>query len=378
VDRRLALLAFGSFVVATDGTLIVGLLRRVAADLSASPAAIGQSIAVFAFAYAAGAPLLIVRTRGWRQERVLLSALILFAAANLATALAGSLATLLAARVVAGAAAGAFTPTAAALAAVSVERRGRALAFVVGGASAAAIVGVPLGTIVGVYLGWRAAFFLVAAMSLALIAALLKGPRESGRLPQPGSSRPLPRRRLLMTLLVTLLWATGSFTFFTYLAVVLHKTAGVSGLGVALYLLLFGIAGTIGVTVAGRAVDARGGAAILTLALLFVAASLSGLALTAAVTPPHGVAVVVTAAMVILYGLGTWAVTPPQQDRLLRNGNSGRVVLSMNASALYGGVAIGGALGGIILTASHSIPTLCIVAAAVEIGAVLIAWPSNH
>jgi predicted MFS family arabinose efflux permease len=149
VDRRLALLAFGSFVVATDGTLIVGLLRRVAADLSASPAAIGQSIAVFAFAYAAGAPLLIVRTRGWRQERVLLSALILFAAANLATALAGSLATLLAARVVAGAAAGAFTPTAAALAAVSVERRGRALAFVVGGASAAAIVGVPLGTIVG-------------------------------------------------------------------------------------------------------------------------------------------------------------------------------------------------------------------------------------
>jgi predicted MFS family arabinose efflux permease len=175
-------------------------------------------------------------------------------------------------------------------------------------------------------------------MSLALIAALLKGPKESGRLPQPGSSRPLPRRRLLMTLLVTLLWATGSFTFFTYLAVVLHKTAGVSGLGVALYLLLFGIAGTIGVTVAGRAVDARGGAAILTLALLFVAASLSGLALTAALTPPHRVAVVVTAAMVILYGLGTWAVTPPQQDRLLRNGNSGRVVLSLNASALYGGV----------------------------------------
>jgi len=92
VNRRLALLASGSFVVATDGTLIVGLLRRVAADLSASPSATGQSIAVFALAYAAGAPLLIVLTRRLRQDRVLLAALILFAAANLATALAQSLA----------------------------------------------------------------------------------------------------------------------------------------------------------------------------------------------------------------------------------------------------------------------------------------------
>ena len=220
VNRRLALLASGSFVVATDGTLIVGLLRRVAADLSASPSATGQSIAVFALAYAAGAPLLIVLTRRLRQDRVLLAALILFAGANLATALAQSLASLLAARVLAGASAGVFTPTAAALAAVGPgQRRGRALAFVVSGASAAAIVGVPLGTILGVYLGWRSAFFLVVAMTLALIVALAKGVDRSEGSPRLDSSAYPPRRRLLMTLMVTLLWAAGSFTFFTYFAV---------------------------------------------------------------------------------------------------------------------------------------------------------------
>jgi MFS transporter, DHA1 family, inner membrane transport protein len=375
VNRRLALLAFGSFVVATDGTLIVGLLRRVAADLSASPSATGQSIAVFALAYAAGAPLLIVLTRRWRQERVLLAALILFAAANLATALAQSLASLLAARVLAGACAGVFTPTAAALAAVGpVKRRGRALAFVVSGASAAAIVGVPLGTILGVYLGWRSAFFLVVAMTLALIVALAKGVDRSEGSPRLDSSAYLPRGRLLMTLMVTLLWAAGSFTFFTYFAVVLHRTAGVGGLGVALYLLLFGLAGIVGVTLAGRAIDAHNGATALGLALAVVAASLLGLTVIAIVTPPHGIAAGLTAAMVLLYGLGTWGVTPPQQHRLLMNGRSGRMTLSLNASALYAGVAMGGALGGIILTTSHSITALCAVAAAIEIAAALAAW----
>jgi predicted MFS family arabinose efflux permease len=43
IDRRLVLLAAGAFVVASDGTLIVGLLREIASSLAISPATAGQA-----------------------------------------------------------------------------------------------------------------------------------------------------------------------------------------------------------------------------------------------------------------------------------------------------------------------------------------------
>ena len=52
------------------------------------------------------------------------------------------------------------------------ERRGMALAIVVGGINVANIVGVPLGTAVGTAFGWRAAFVMVGLIALAAFAAI--------------------------------------------------------------------------------------------------------------------------------------------------------------------------------------------------------------
>jgi len=48
IDRRLVLLAAGAFVVASDGTLVVGLLRQIADSIAVSPATAGQAVTVFA------------------------------------------------------------------------------------------------------------------------------------------------------------------------------------------------------------------------------------------------------------------------------------------------------------------------------------------
>jgi predicted MFS family arabinose efflux permease len=74
-------------------------------------------------------------------------------------------------------------------------------------------------------------------------------------------------------------------------------------------------------------------------------------------------------AAIAVYGVGTWAVTPPQQQRLLAEANDERFLLSLNASALYGGVAVGSALGGAILAAAGSVADLCWLAAAIEVAA---------
>jgi predicted MFS family arabinose efflux permease len=296
-----------------------------------------------------------------RPERLAAGALALFAVANAATAAAPSYAALLGARVLAAACAGVFMPTAALVAARAAgeERRGRALAIVVGGSSAATALGVPLGTLVGGAVGWRAVFYAVAIAS-ALIAAAATSLRTEAPPAAPA------RAGVPLTLATTLLWATGSFTFFTYVAVVLARRASVGTAGLAAFLLLFGLVGIAGAAAAGRLTDARGPITPLVGALLLVTVALAGLAVATGR--------VAAAALVALYALGTWAVTPPQQHRLVAAGGDTGFLLSLNASALYAGVALGSGLGGAILAATGSIAALCGVAAGLELLAVASAW----
>src|SRR5262249_40873706 len=100
------------------------------------------------------------------------------------------------------------------------ERRG--IAIVNGGTSVAVALGVPLGAMVGHTLGWRMTFVGVGIMASIAIAGLCFGiPRGI----DTGLSAPSIRDRLavvrqvplLTGFLVTMLWATGAYTVYTYL-----------------------------------------------------------------------------------------------------------------------------------------------------------------
>jgi predicted MFS family arabinose efflux permease len=348
----------------------VGLLREMGRSLAVSPSAAGHAVTVFGAAYALAAPALLWAARRVRQDRLLVASLAMFAFANAATAAAPTFGALLAARVLAAACAGVFTATAATAAGRLAGERGRAsgLAAVVSGASAATALGVPLGTFLGGAVGWRAIFYGICVLT-SLVTVAIAAARW------PGAVRPraaaLTRPRLfgsVLTLATTLLWATGSFTFFTYVAIVLHHTAMVGAAGLAGFLLLFGLLGVGGAVGAGWLTDRRGPLPTLLAALALVAAALAGLGVTAALASGAG-AVAASIAAIAVYGVGTWAVTPPQQQRLLAEANDERFLLSLNASALYGGVAVGSALGGAILAAAGSVADLCWLAAAIEVAA---------
>jgi predicted MFS family arabinose efflux permease len=168
-------------------------------------------------------------------------------------------------------------------------------------------------------------------------------------------------------LAVTFVWAAGSFTCFSYISAVLRRTAAVGPTGLAAFLLVFGIAGLAGAAVSGWLTDRRGPRAALAGGLGLAALSLAGLGLTATLSARPQVTA--TIAAITGYGLGTWAISPPQQQRLLATGGDDRFLLSLNASALYLGVALGGATGGITLALSHSVSAVCWAAASLEMAA---------
>ncbi|NUR91732.1 MAG: MFS transporter, partial [Nonomuraea sp.] len=87
-------LALGTFAVGTDAFVVAGFLPAMAADLGVSPAAAGQSVTVFAVAYAAGSPILATLTARLPRRTLLVAALAVLGLANLGSALAPSLAVL--------------------------------------------------------------------------------------------------------------------------------------------------------------------------------------------------------------------------------------------------------------------------------------------
>jgi predicted MFS family arabinose efflux permease len=173
---------------------------------------------------------------------------------------------------------------------------------------------------------------------------------------------------VLLTLATTLLWAAGSFTFFTYVGMILHQAASVGASGLAGFLLVFGLAGLAGTAAAGWLTDKTGPLPALAGGLMLTALSLAGLGVIAAAAAGP-TAAIASGAAIAGYGFGTWAITPPQQQRLLSTGGNERLLLSLNASALYAGIGLGGAIGGLTLALTRSTTAVCWTAAGIELAA---------
>ena len=347
-------LALAAFAIGTEAFVIAGLLPIVSADLQISVAATGQLVTAYALAYALGSPILAVAFNNFDRRDVLTLALSGFIAANLLAVAATSFPLLLASRVLMAMGAALCTPTAigVAVALASPERRGRAVALVTSGITVATVIGVPLGTMVGNQFGWRATFVMVAALGAVALAGVLYGvPRGL-----PNSTATLGERLavarhpgVLYALATTVLWAIGGFTVFTYLAIPLQDL-GFNAADISLALLIFGSAAAIGNMLGGTLADRFGPlpTAAVGLAGMATALVLLSLALKSA-TPDHARYAVLL--LVFGWAIAGWAFYPAQVASIIRiDPRSSVIALSLNASALYLGFALGGAAGGIVLS----------------------------
>ncbi|WP_171171035.1 MFS transporter [Streptomyces sp. I05A-00742] len=361
--RKVLLPALGSFTLGLDAYVMAGLLPAIADDTGTTVALAGQLVTVFTLAYALSAPLFASLLAGRPPRAVLITALAVFTVANGLTALAPAFALLLAARVVAGAGAGLYSAlsTAAASAMVPPERRGRALALVMGGMSTGTVLGVPLGVLLAEHTGWRATLWLVTALgavALAGLVLLLPPLPPSPQVPVRERLAAMADRSVAAVTGVSFLAAVASLGLYTYLAPVLESAGGIHG--VTPYLWAWGLGGVLGSLAAGPFVDRTGrAAALVTAVLALVVGAQALLPLVAPAPLAAGLALVV-------WGAGGWALQVPQQHRLLEaRPDRGPVVLALNNSALYLGSAVGSALGGLALSAGLDPGALPWAAAAV-------------
>jgi DHA1 family inner membrane transport protein len=249
--------------VATE-TMPTGLLPDMSATLGVSQPAVGILVTVFALTVAITSVPLIAMTKRWQRQRLILIAVVGLGLSNLLTAVSPDYAVVVASRVVGGLAHGIFWSVVGAYAghAVPKDQIARAVAITLGGATIGFVFGVPLATSLGHAFGWRWAFAVVALLlfaGAALVWRLL--PAVGSSSPPGGGARSGRRdpsvRGVLVVCATALIVMIGHYAFYTYIAPFLIGELGVSPSGVGPFLFLTGIAGAVGLFLAGSVFATR-------------------------------------------------------------------------------------------------------------------------
>ena len=367
---KLAVAWLTMFLVGTELFIFSPLLPLLAADYHISAGEAGLLVTIFSLAYMLSAPLFGHVSDRLGRRRVLTCSLLIFAAANLLTALAPDLIWLLAVRLFAGASAAGISPSIYALVgeAAPPERRGAWLALAASGLLVSLALGASAGAIAGALFGWPTIF--VALAGLSLVFAWLNRRVWPGKPEVIAQARAatLDRRgaaALVCRLIPMVVWSTGLYGVYTYLGAGL-VAVGFSTGQTARTILCYGGGAIAGVFIGGRAADRFG--------VKFTAgASFAGLCaclliLRAAIDTGTlvGPAIGLSSAVAQLF-------FPAQQAGLANDFPHRRgAAMAWNNSALFLGISLGSVLGGQAVALGNFDMNLTVSA-----GIALIGWFTN-
>ena len=353
MDTRLIWLALGTFAVGVEGFVIATLLPAIAADSGVTITQAGYLVFAYAIAYAIGAPVLSAFTGKFDRRPLLTTVALVFAVGALLAAVSQGYAMLLVARLIIAAAAGLYAATAQAAAVTlsTPERRARSVAIVVAGTTMAVALGAPIGAFLSGFAGWRGTYFAIAGVGVLTAAAIwLMLPRGI-----QGDRRGIVERLdvlsvpgLLPALLTILLYMAGPFAAFIYLGPVTTKLMGLDAGLLPFVMLAYGLGAALGNPLGGQMSDRFGAQTTVTIAavlnIVFLVL-LGGIPLlpAAAVTPVYF-------GFMVLWGIAGWMFVPGQVSRVVAlSPSSAPLALSLNASFLYLGTALGALVGGFVL-----------------------------
>jgi DHA1 family inner membrane transport protein len=253
-------LACGGFGIGTGEFAIMGLLPDVARTFAVTTPETGYVISAYALGVVIGAPLIAILGAKSSRRSLLLVLMGVFAAGNLASAVAPDFWSFTALRFLSGLPHGAYFGVSALVAAslVPIHMRARAVGYVMLGLTVATLAGTPVMALFGQYLSWRVLFFAVGgigALTVTLIWLYL--PRDR---PAEGASvaRELiafTHPQVLLTLTLAATGFGGMFSIFSYIAGTVTDVALMPVSMIPVIMVLFGVGMNVGNVVGSKLAD---------------------------------------------------------------------------------------------------------------------------
>ncbi|MFD9965228.1 MFS transporter [Amycolatopsis sp. NPDC058986] len=360
---RLAVVAvtLGIFSIVTTEILPIGLLTPIGSTFGLSDGTAGLMMTTPGILAAIAAPVVTVATARLDRRFMLGVLMLVLTIADFLAAVAPNYPVLMVSRVLVGIVIGAFWSIAAGLAERLVPRArvARATAVIFSAVPLGSVIGVPAGTFIGAQWGWRAAFAVMGALTLGVLAALavfvpaLPSERAT-RLDVLGGM--LRSRAVRWALLVTVLIVLAHFGTYTYVTPLLEQVTHAGPALITVLLFGYGLAGITGNFVAGAAV-ARHPKATFAVSAVMIACATTAL-------PFAGGSVFGAAALLVVWGLAYGAVPVCSQTWFAhaapRSPEAASVLFTSSFQATF---SLGALAGGMVVDAS-SVRTVMITGGA--------------
>lgn len=363
VGALIVLAAIG-FTAITTELLPSGLLPRISADFRVSEATAGYLTAGYAAIIVVTVIPLSMALARIPRHFLLIALILTFAASNALVAIVSDFGAAMGSRVVGGIAHGllwsAMAPFVARI--VPAHKVGKALAIVFSGNSLGLAIGAPVGTALGNLLGWRAAFLVLAASGvvLAILAVWLLPPvRRIPDTPHPSLRKAIAQPGVKTVAVGWPLMLMAHFALFTYIAPFLREVR-LPDFSIPLSISVLGVAGLVGIWIAGVTVDSRPrrwhlitvAGVVASLLLLPLVGNLAG-----------GLDLAAALVLMFVWGTGIGAMGIYNQSAILRAGGEYRDAANgLTVLTIQVGITIGAMFGAAALTFAG--PALIPVAAA--------------
>ncbi|MDX8456510.1 MFS transporter [Mesorhizobium sp. VK9D] len=370
-------LFLAAFAFGTTEFVIAGVLPEVAQGLGVSIPAAGYLVSGYACGIAIGGPLLALATSKVSRKTLLLGLTIAFTIGQVACALAPDFAAMLFLRIAIAVAHGAYFGVAmvVAVSLVREDQRGRAVAVILSGLTVSNVIGVPVGTAIGSLWGWRATFWVMGALGIiAIVAMLALLPRTAGAANRPAGLarevRVLGRQQVWTSLILMLMLMIGQFGLFTYITPTLLEVTGLDESLIPWVLLLNGVGATIGVFVGGKLADWKLMPSLITM-LALQAVTLGIIHLVSPCPVPMIIAIIV-------WGGLNFAIGAPIQTRILAwTADASNLASSLIPSGFNVGIALAASIGAAMLNAGYGYRSLPLAGALAMLVAVMVAAASQ-
>ncbi|BFH64148.1 MFS transporter [Paenibacillus azoreducens] len=351
MNFRIYILAIACFVVGMVELIVGGILDLISKDLHISLSSAGQLITLYSIIFAVSGPLLLAATARMERKKLYQCALLVFIFGNLLSIVSPNLVTMLIARILSAASGALITVMSITMAAQMAEKeyKARAIGVIFMGVSGSLVLGVPFGMMLGNSFGWRAPFVMItllAVVSLVAIRVFIPRTTPEVQVPLRRQLASLKSGKIISAHLISILMLTGHLTLYAYLTPFLQEMLHLSPSALSLFYLIFGIAAVTGGGFGGWVTDKFGAEkSILGIVSIF--------AIVMFLMPLSTFSAVVCLIVMIVWSGLSWSISPSLQSYLIQSApESADIQQSLNSSASHIGIALGSAIGGIVIEGS--------------------------
>ena len=348
------ILIFASFMLGMSEFVVVGILPDIATSLKVSEVTVGNLVAIFAFVYAPCTPLGSAISGRFPRFATYLTLMGVFLAGNVLCAFAPNYPVLLAARLLIASVSGTLVAIAMTFAPDVTQKQYRTkfIAWVFSGFSIASVVGVPIGTYIANTFGWRVTFYLISALTVALMVLMFTVLPRNSHIMKVGflsQFRLFFDRRIHLGVLIVVCGAGSSYVFYTYLTPILRDEVHLSEQYVSLGLVAYGVACLWSNLYSGKLAErGRGVEPLSRLRWVFLAHAvlLCSLAVAHWLSWYGAIALILLGMFMYLFNASSQVLYMDVAAQ--SHPGSMNLAASLNSMSFNIGIAIGSAVGGIV------------------------------